>query len=184
MNPKNLFLIILACSFRTIAIAQTVEKTIYKSDSYSIFSNRVEQGNYKATALSSGEMSSNYRSPDADKYSPTISFKFSINSRDNEMVSVKDHRITLQPENGSCVTTLQFGKQLIQILPVAEGVNLAPNTRWIIRLDMREVFKAFREKGFYTLYNGDKLDQADFKGVFVAGNAAPLMWDFNNLYTR
>jgi hypothetical protein len=32
-----------------------------------------------------------------------------------------------------------------------------------------------------SLIDGDKLDQADFKGVFIAGNAAPLIWDFNNL---
>lgn len=184
MNPRNIYLTAIICSLQTIAIAQTAEKAIYKSDAFSIFNNRVEQGNFEATALSSGEMSSNYRSPEADKYSPTISFKFSINLRDNEMVSGKDHSITLQPENGSCATTVQFGKQLIQTIPVAEGVNLAPNTQWTIRLDMHEVFEAFRGKGFYTLYNGDKLDQADFKGVYVAGNAAPLMWDFNNLYTR
>ncbi|MFY9150593.1 MAG: hypothetical protein WAO52_01145 [Prolixibacteraceae bacterium] len=184
MNPRNIYLTAIICSLQTIVIAQTAEKAIYKSDSYSIFSNHVKQGNFKATALSSGEMSSNYRSPEADKYSPTVQFKFSINSRDNEMASGKDHQITLQPENGSCVTTVQFGKQLIQTIPVAEGIILAPNTRWTIRLDMREVFKAFREKGFYTFYNGDKLDQADLKGVYIAGNAAPLMWDFNNLHTR
>ncbi len=184
MNPKNLFMIVVACSLQTIAIAQKDKPAIYKSGAYSIYSNRVEQGNFKATALSSGEMSSNYRSPEADKYSPTVQFKFSINLRDNEMVPGKNHTVTLQPENGSCVTTVQFGKQLIQTIPVAEGVNLAPNTQWIIRLDIREVFKAFREKGFYTLYNGDKLDQADFKGVYIAGNAAPLMWDFNNLGNR
>jgi len=129
-------------------------------------------------------MSSNYQSPDADKYSPNITFKFSINQRDNEMVPEQDHQVTLQPENGSCATTVQFGKQFIRTVPVADRTNLAPNTHWTIRLDMREVLKAFKEKGFYTLYNGDKLDQADFKGVYVAGNVAPLMWDFNNLHTR
>jgi hypothetical protein len=184
MNPRNIYLTAIIYSLQTIAFAQTGEKAIYKSGAYSIYSNRVEQGNFKAIALSSREMSSNYRSPEADKYSPTVQFKFSINLRDNEMVSGKDHQITLQPKNGSCVTTVQFGKQMIQTIPVAEGVNLAPNTQWTIRLDMREVFRAFSEKGFYTLYNGDKLDQADFKGVFVAGSAAPLMWDFNNLGNR
>jgi hypothetical protein len=184
MNPKNLFLIVLAYSLQTIAIAQKDKPAIYKSDAFSIYSNRVEQGDFKAIAISPTEMTSNYRSPDADKYSPNISFKFSINSRDNEMVSGQDHQVTLQPENGICVTTVQFGKQLVQTKPLADGVNLAPNTKWTIRLDMREIFKAFKEKGFFTLYNGDKLDQADFKGVYVAGNAAPLIWDFNNLHTR
>lgn len=74
MNPKNLILIVVACSLQTVAIAQTVEKAIYISDAYRIFNNRVEQGNFESTAISPIEMSSNYRSPDADKYSPTISF--------------------------------------------------------------------------------------------------------------
>lgn len=160
------------------------EKAIYKSNAFSIFSNRVEQGNFRATALYATEMTSDYRSPEADKYSPTIEFKFSINLRDNEMLPGKNHTVTLQPENGSCTTNVQFGKQLTQTVPVAEGANLAPNTRWTIRLDMREVLKAFQKKGFYTLYNGEKLNKADFKGVYIAGNAAPLMWDFNNLGNR
>jgi len=150
-------------------MAQSAHKVIYKSDAYSIFSNRVEQGNFKAVAVSPAEMNSNYRSPDADKYSADISFKFSINSRDNKMATGKDHHVTLQPINGSCVTTVQFGKQTVNTIPAAEG-NLPPNTKWTIRLDMREVFKAFKEKGFYTFYNGEKLEQADFKGVYIAGN--------------
>jgi len=36
MNPKNLFLIIIACSFQTIAIAQKNKPAIYKSGQYSI----------------------------------------------------------------------------------------------------------------------------------------------------
>lgn len=184
MNFKDIFLTAIICSLQAVAFAQTNEKAIYKSGAYSIFNNRVEQGNFKATVISSGEMSSSYRSPEADKYSPAIQFKFSINLRDNEMTSGKDHKITLQPENGSCATTVQFGKQLIQTIPAPDSVNLPPNIHWTIRLDMREVLTSFKEKGFYTLFNGDKLYQADFKGVYVAGSAAPLMWDFNNLGNR
>lgn len=179
---KTFFIVILwGLQALSAILAQT---PVYQSTTYRIYSDKVVQGDFTAVAISPTELNSNYRSPEADKYSPNISFKFSINLRDNEMVSGKDHHITLQPENGSCVTTVQFGKQLIQTIPVSEGVNLAPNTQWTIRLDMREVFSTFREKGYYTLYNGEKLDQADFKGVYIAGNAAPLMWDFNNLHTR
>lgn len=93
-------------------------------------------------------MTSDYKSHEADRYSPTIRFKFSINSRDNEMVSGKDHSVTLQPENGCCTTTVQFGRQYVHILPVANGFNLEPNTHWNVRLDMREVLNSFKEKGF------------------------------------
>ncbi len=183
MNSRNFYLSVIICGFQAMAMAQT-NGAMFKSDKYTIFNNHVEQNDFKAIAISPVEMSSNYRSPDADKYSRDITFKFSINSRDNEMVSGQDHHVTLQPENGSCTTTVRFGKQLLQTVPAADGSNLPPNTHWTIRLDMRDVLKSFREQGFYTLFNGEKLDQADLKGVYIAGNSAPLMWDFNNLHNR
>ncbi len=172
---------VIFCALQTLVFAQSGERAIYKSEAYSIYTNRVEQAGSKAEAFSATEMTSNYRSPGADKYSPTISFKFSINLQDNEMISGKDHLVTLQPENGECTTTVSFGKQYNHTIPVAEGISLAPNTRWTVRLDMRQIFKAFKEKGFYTLYNGEKLYQSDFNGVYIAGGSAPLIWDFNNL---
>ena len=181
MNSRNFYMSVVLCGLQTIVFAQTGDITIYKSDAYSIFNNRVEQAGFKAEALSATEMTSNYRSPEADKFSPTVSFKFSINLQDNEMISGNDHLVTLHPENGACTTTVTFGKQFINRNSVAEGTNLAPNTSWTVRLDMRDVFNAFKEKGFYTLYNGDKLYQSDFKGVYIAGGSAPLIWDFNNL---
>jgi len=181
MYSGNFYLSVLLCGLQTLVFSQSGVNMIYKTDAYSIYKNRVEQDGFKAIAVSSNEMNSNYKSLDADKYSPTISFKFSINLQDNEMISGNDHKVTLLPENGACVTTVRFANQYIHTTPVAEGVNLAPNTRWTIRLDMREIFSAFREKGFYTLFNGDKLYQADFKGVYIAGGTAPLIWDFNNL---
>jgi hypothetical protein len=181
MNSRNFYLSVIFGGLQTLVFPQTGVGVIYKSDAYSIYKNRVEQAGFKAIAVSANEMTSNYRSLDADKFSPTISFKFSINLQDNEMISGKDHLVTLTPEKGACTTTVQFGKQYVHTTPVAEGINLAPNTRWTIRLDMREIFNAFKEKGFYTLYNGDKLYEADFKGVYIAGGSAPLIWDFNNL---
>jgi hypothetical protein len=176
----NLFPAMLVCCSIQMSLGQS-SQTIYQSKSYSIYGNRVEQGEFKAEALSDSTLVSNYQSPESEIYSPTICFKFSINLRDNEMRSGKNHWVTLQPRHGECVTTVEFGKQFIDTFSLARGENLAPNTKWIIRLDMREMLKAFKEKGFYTLYNGDKLYQADFKGVYIAGGTRPLSWDFNNL---
>jgi hypothetical protein len=181
MQSRVFFMSLILCGLQAYVFSQTNDKVIYKSDSYSIYNNRVEQAGFKSKALSAFEMTSNYRSPGADRFSPAISFKFSINLQDNEMVSGHDHQVTLQPENGSCITNVKFGKQFIHTPPIAKGINLAPNTRWTIRLDMRDVFDAFKEKGFYTFYNGDILYQSDFKGVYIAGGSAPLIWDFNNL---
>ncbi len=163
---------------------QMSAQTIYQSKAYSIYSDRVSQGNFTAKVLSPTEMWSDYRSPEAEKYCPKIQFKFSINCRDNEMKSGTDHSVVLHPENGKCVSNLIFGEQLADNKSISSESNLPRNTAWTIRLDMHPVFDAFKKSGFYTFFNGEKLYPADFKGVYIAGNSLPLMWDFNNLYTR
>jgi hypothetical protein len=159
-------------------------KAIYESDAYSIFPDRVIQGEFEAVALSPFEISSNYRSPESLSYSPTLQFKFSINSRDNEMPSGKDHVVTLHPVDGKVVTEVEFGKQLIKSHLIREEENLPENTEWTVRLDLRKMKSDFEKQGFFTLFNGEKLNKQDFKGVYIAGSAAPLSWDFSNLYTR
>lgn len=184
LNSIKITLAFLFCVLQFMTKAQAKDHPIYESKAYSIYRDRVEEGQYRATVISPEQLCSDYRSADAGRYSPTVSFKFSINCRDNEMVSGKDHLVTLRPENGACVTQVQFGKQLVQTFPLKEGETLAPNTLWTLRLDMREVMRSFKEKGYYILFNGERLDQGDFKGVYVAGLPAPLIWDFNNLHTR
>ena len=182
MKPKNLFLTAIACGLQTITTAQTNENLIYKSNAYRIFTNRVEQADFKAIVLSPTEMTSNYRSPDAHKFSPIVRFKFSINSRDNEMLSGMDHFVNLQPVNGIVDKhIIKFGTQYIDTanIPVKQ---LPTDTKWTVKLDLRDVQKAFKEKGFYTLFNGNKIYQADFKGVYIAGGTEPLSWDFENLH--
>ncbi|MBB3188142.1 MGH1-like glycoside hydrolase domain-containing protein [Microbacter margulisiae] len=171
---------VLACALWQITSAQP-EKTIFRSKAYNILENKVEQGKFTAEAASDTSLFSNYHSPDIDQYSPTICFKFSINLRDNEMNFGKNHWVTLQPQSGKCVTTVLFGKPSVDTVAVARETNLAPGTQWTVRLDMRNVLKAFKEKGYYTLFNGEKLYKADFKGVYIAGGTRPLSWDFNNL---
>lgn len=50
-----------------------------------------------------------------------------------------------------------------------------------IRVDMNAVLKDFKENGFYKTYNGEEIDEHEFKGVFVAGNTPPLSWSFNSI---
>ncbi|MDP4225496.1 MAG: trehalase family glycosidase [Bacteroidota bacterium] len=180
---RNIFITIMTCCLSQLGFSQS-SGLIYRSDRYSVYNNRVEQGKFKAVALSGTKMTSNYQSPEAEKYSPTIRFKFSINLRDNEMLSGKDHFVTLQPQDGKFTTNVVFGKQKVDTLAGANNTNLQPNTQWTVRLDMRDIFKSFKEKGYYTLFNGEKLYQADFKGIYIAGGIRPLSWDFNNLGNR
>ena len=46
---------------------------------------------------------------------------------------------------------------------------------------MRAVLAALNKQGYFTTYKGDKIYKEDFKGVYVAGNSSPLIWDFDNL---
>jgi len=172
----------LVSGFGLLVLAQT-SAPVFTSKAYSIYPDKVIQGNFTAHVLSPVEMTSDYRSPEADKCSPTVEFKFGINCRDNEMAAGKNHIVTLRPVNGKCVTTVVFGKQQNVIANTKlEEKNLPKNTQWTIRLDMRNVLNAFKEKGYFTLSNGDKLYESDFKSVYVAGSTAPLLWDFHNLF--
>ena len=154
---------------------------IYQSPAFSIYPDKVIQGKNEAFALSSTHLKSNYKSPANEFQSADIIFKFAINGRDNEMLSGKDHRFTVDAKNGMAETPIiKFGTQFNQ---TSAGTKfLTPNTSLKIRLDLRDVLQQFRERGFYTTFSGDKIYKEDFKGVYVAGSAAPLMWDFDNLY--
>lgn len=43
------------------------------------------------------------------------------------------------------------------------------------------MFREFEEKGFYTNWAGEKINESDFHGVYIAGGSEPLSWDFENL---
>ncbi|NWJ50361.1 MAG: glycogen debranching protein [Bacteroidetes bacterium] len=171
-----LFAILCSCNKKSTNL-------LYKSSKFTFYSNSIVQDSSKAVALSTTQIMSNYISPAKKKYNRTIHFKFSINCKDNERASGKDNMMTLIPVNGESKTPLiKFGTQLVDTASMQS--NLEPNTKWTVRLDMRDIFSSFREKGYYTLYNGDKLYKTDFKGVFIAGDAEPLSWDFENLKNK
>lgn len=156
--------------------------TIYQSDTYSLSKDKVTQGKFEAIALSSTAINSNYQSPVNLEIPPLVRFKFSINGKDNEMASGKDHEINILAENGKFETpVIPFGQQLKDPKTSPASVFLQPDTKFTIRLDMRKVLSAFNSDGFYTTFDGTKIYKADFKGVFVAGSISPLIWDFDNL---
>ncbi|WP_245882575.1 alpha-L-rhamnosidase-related protein [Hymenobacter chitinivorans] len=156
---------------------------LWHSAAYAVYPDSVVQGPHVARAVSRRELTSSYRSPANAFQSPRISFKFSLNGKDNEMPPGQDHVIMALPRAGQPLETpvIVFGQQYVDQTPVPADTYLAPNTPLRIRLDLRPMLAAFRQQGFYQLYNGQKLYQADFKHVLVAGNTAPLSWDFDNL---
>jgi hypothetical protein len=98
------------------------------------------------------------------------------------MVSGTDHHFTCITNNGFCETPIiKFGTQLKDNMPLKDNTYLAPNTRLKICVDLSEVFDQFERQGYYRTFNGNKIYKEDFKGVYVAGNTEPLIWDFDNL---
>ncbi|OON68400.1 glycogen debranching protein [Hymenobacter sp. CRA2] len=157
---------------------------VWQSDAYTLYRDSLTQGRFTARARSRHELTSDYQSPANEFQSPQVSFKFSLNGQDNEMPPGQDHVLVAVPKaGGEALETpvIVFGQQYVDRTPVPANAYLAPNTPLRIRLDLRPVLAAFRQQGYYQLYNGQKLYQQDFKHVFVAGNTAPLSWDFDNL---
>ncbi|TLM94080.1 glycogen debranching protein [Hymenobacter jeollabukensis] len=160
---------------------------VWQSAAYTVYRDSVVQGPYVARARSRTELTSNYQSPANAFQSPRVSFKFSLNGKDNEMPPGQDHVFVALPRAGAAgleTPLIVFGRQYVGPAPVPPETYLAPNTPLKIRLDLRPVLAAFKQQGYYQLYNGQKLYQQDLKHVLVAGNTAPLSWDFDNLINK
>ncbi|UOQ74520.1 alpha-L-rhamnosidase-related protein [Hymenobacter cellulosilyticus] len=169
------------------AAAPATTAPVWQSAAYTVYRDSVVQGPHVARALSRRELTSNYRSPANAFQSPRISFKFSLNGKDNEMPPGQDHVLVALPAAGGQTLetpVIVFGQQYLDNTAVPAETYLAPNTPLRIRLDLRPLLAAFQQQGFFQLYNGQKLYKDDFKHVFVAGNAAPLSWDFDNLINK
>ena len=162
-------------------------EAIWQSAAYSVYRDSVTQGPNHARAVSATELTSNYRSPANDRQSPQITFKFSLNGKDNELPPGQDNTFLALPATpGTALETplITFGQRYADPRPVPTDKYLAPSTPVKIRLDMRLVLAAFAKQGFYTTFKGEKIYKQDFKKVFVAGNTSPLSWDFDNLVNK
>ena len=161
------------------------QNIIYQSKEFSVYRDSVVQDSFVAKAISRNEIVSNYISPAEQFKSPEVKFKFSINGADNAAPSGKDNVIICAGGNGNYETpVIKFGDQFIDSSKIETGEFLKKDVRLTIRVDMNDVLKSFKDKGFYVTFDGKKIYKNDFKGVFVAGNIPPLTWDFNNLYAH
>lgn len=154
------------------------DNILYRSKAYTLYSDKVEQGTNVAHVLSEFDIISNYRSLAHENYSRLITFKFSINEKDNEKAPLADHWLIIGDEHESPVIT--FGEDNSPV-PVDPGTKLPVNYSYTFRLDMRNVLNQFKTQGYYETYNGTKIAESDFKNVFIAGGSEPLTWDFSNL---
>ncbi|MET0463408.1 MAG: hypothetical protein ABW007_09640 [Chitinophagaceae bacterium] len=157
------------------------QQPLWKSEAYSLYADSVVQQTFHAKAISAKEIVSDYKSPANEFKSAAISFKFSINGKDNEMISGTDHHFVIDGNKLRSETPLiVFGKQL-KPKKAGKAAYLKPGSSLLVKLDMRQVLNEFKTKGFYTGGDGSKIYKEDFKAVYIAGSSAPLIWDFDNL---
>jgi len=159
-------------------------KKLYESEAFSVYSDSVVQDSFVAKAISREEIVSNYVSPGIKK-SPVIKFKFSINGADNSAPVGKDNVIVSTNDSGSYETpVIKFGHQYVDTTSVSPNDYLKKDVKVTFRVDMTDILKSFKQKGYYQSFDGKKIYKNDFQGVFVAGNVSPLTWDWNNLYSH
>lgn len=168
-------LLILAVS---AAACKDQSAILYQSDSFTLYSDKVIQGEYEARAVSPTHLVSNYRSTASENYSRRITFKFCINEKDIELPSGADHWMIIDDEHSTPV--LRFG-EMPDPMPEEPGSMLPPNYKFTFKVDMSPVLNAFKEKGYYEAFNGYRVAASDFKAFHIAGGSEPLSWDFSNL---
>jgi hypothetical protein len=168
------------------ACGNSDSKRLYSSAKFSICSDRAEQGDYRSVAVTEDKLVSDYQSPANAFFNPQISFKYSINGRDNEAPSGQDHQALLfVPDTGMIVIRSIFGaKDTISGPVTGREAGIPPNTPVRFEVDMRNVMEAFEKEGSFTDFNGVRIFKSDFKGVWIAGGTVPLSWDFENLPLR
>lgn len=156
---------------------------IYSCKEYTVYTDSVVQGEFVAKAVSPTKVVTNYKSQLASGVSPAVAFRFSINSRDNELLPGQNH-YALIGNQADTAKIYQFGDNTADNTPYFSNDTLLENSLWTIRVDMRPMLRAFDEQGYYVTPTGDIIYADDFKGLWLAGSVEPLNWDFENLYGK
>ncbi len=160
-------------------------KYLYQSEHFTIGPNAVKQGRYSAVATADTSLRSNYVSSFKKPTSRILNFKFALNGNDNERYPGEDHHLFLESQNGEQVSPIYtFGAADPPNAIIIDSMRsryLDEDINLTIRVNMNQVLEAFKNDGYYTLYNGDHFRADDFEGLYIAGNTLPLSWDFANL---
>lgn len=167
-----LTVILLSCS------SKPKSEILYHSPEFMLYPAKVTQGDNKAEVVSPTKIKSGYKSKESESFPRRVRFKFSINEKDNELPSGKDHWLVIGDEHESPMFI--FGERN-EVVPEEPADRLPTNYEYTFRVDLSPILNAFKEKGYYEAFDGSRVAGEDFKAVYIAGGAKPLTWDFSNL---
>jgi len=139
----------------------------------------VRQGRFEAVAVSRDTILSSY--PRAAR---EIRFRFSLNGAENEFPSGTERTVYLRPHDGRFVTPVyHFGVVGTPPPPTPEASATSENgtAQVTFRLDLRNVLRSLRERGYYDPPLGDRIVRGGLAHVYVVGEPAPLSWDYGAL---
>lgn len=184
----------LALLFATLLpLAASAQDTLYASPdfaengAYVVYPDRVVQHRLDGSTLEArvtgpAEIHSEYAAAYRPRLPASTIFKFSLNQRDNERPPFQDHVLPLR---AGASPTYVFGEPdpaSVAAMLEAEPVQNAGETVEVeIRADLRHVLRAFEVDGFVVGTDGERIEAADFEGVYVAGSHAPLSWNWGAL---
>lgn len=149
---------------------------ISQNDAYVVTGDSVVEGQYSAVVVSPTCIKSNYAPADTAQPSGIVKFRLAFNGHDNEMSSCYYHYARVSDDT----TTVAVG--VPDSVPAPARVRpLLQDHDWVLRVDLRRVQQALNDHGHYVTATGDTIYADEFKGVWVAGNVAPMTWNFITL---
>jgi hypothetical protein len=154
------------------------DNVIVQNDRFTVTGDSVIEGDFVAAALSPTHIVTNYKSPVLTDSSSVVAFRLSFNSHDNEMPSGFYHYAL--PGSDTTVVAGVPG----DTVPDDHSGFKGDVVTWNLRVDLSAMEKSFKDHGWFVTARGDTVFRREFKGVWVAGNIAPLTWDYDNLYNR
>ena len=152
-------------------------QSLYDGDGFTVTDTSVVQGDVRALAPSRTTLVSNYQ-----RERTTLTFTFSINGQDNEAPSGKDLRLRLSPAAGRVLTPVYVFGERPEGDPFPQPRMATPrphsdSVEVVFRVDMRPMLRSFRHHGYYDPPSGERIQEADFQGVYILGDTAPLTWN-------
>jgi hypothetical protein len=159
--------------------AMRAQDVLYRSDAFTVTGSSVRQGRFEALALSRDSIVSTYPRSGREMH-----FRFSLNGVDNEFRPGTEHTLYIRPTNGRIVSPVYvFGREQPPVVPTPEAFATSEEgvAQVTIRLDLRQVLRAFAAQGSYDPPEGEPIRREDFRGVYAIGDVEPLRWEVEGL---